>query len=57
MINKVNLAKHALYGDYGDYYSRFNSYYGANVHNSRAAKSAEDCGGIAKLKRIVPRVK
>ena len=59
MINKVNLAKHALYeyGDYGDYYSRYNSYYGANVQGSRAAKSAEDSGGIAKLKRIVPRVK
>ena len=59
VINKVNLAKHALYeyGDYGDYYSRYNSYYGANVQNSRAAKPAPDDGGIAKLKRIVPRVK
>src|SRR5258708_3228778 len=33
VINKVNLAKHALYeyGDYGDYYSRYNAYYGANA--------------------------
>jgi len=59
VINKVNLAKHALYeyGDYGDYYSRYNSYYGANVQGSRAAKVAADDSGIAKLKRIVPRAK
>src|SRR6185437_3180241 len=83
VINKVNLAKHALYeyGDYGDYYSRYNSYYGANP-NQRGASAdggsggaggrrerlqeepsrprraaAEDESGIAKLKRIVPRVK
>src|SRR5471032_2994640 len=66
VINKVNLAKHALYeyGDYGDYYSRYRGYYGANVtananaRSSRAAtKPADDGGGLAKLKRIVPRVK
>jgi Mrp family chromosome partitioning ATPase len=59
VINKVNLAKHALYeyGDYGDYYSRYNSYYGANAQGARAAKDAADDSGIAKLKRIVPRVK
>jgi succinoglycan biosynthesis transport protein ExoP len=83
VINKVNLAKHALYeyGDYGDYYSRYNSYYGANPNQrgggagggnggtgghrersqaepSRARRAAaEDESGIAKLKRIVPRVK
>ena len=85
VINKVNLAKHALYeyGDYGDYYSRYNSYYGANPgqrggpgampDNGPAAPSrresgdgttarprpvaSEDESGIAKLKRIVPRMK
>jgi hypothetical protein len=82
VINKVNLAKHALYeyGDYGDYYSRYNSYYGANPNQrggvgggngsagglrerpqaelSRPRRAAaEDESGIAKLKRIVPRVK
>jgi Mrp family chromosome partitioning ATPase len=82
VINKVNLAKHALYeyGDYGDYYSRYNSYYGANPNQRGAAgegnrsrggareqspaepsrtrrTTAEDESGIAKLKRIVPRVK
>lgn len=80
VINKVNLAKHALYeyGDYGDYYSRYNSYYGANPNQrggagggsaggrrdrpqdeaSRSRRAAaEDESGIAKLKRIVPRVK
>lgn len=80
VINKVNLAKHALYeyGDYGDYYSRYNAYYGANGNQRpvnaerpprrerdpvvggasahRAAASADE-SGIAKLKRIVPRVK
>jgi succinoglycan biosynthesis transport protein ExoP len=81
VINKVNLAKHALYeyGDYGDYYSRYNAYYGANAGQRgagterprrerepaaagaastprRPAASADE-SGIAKLKRIVPRVK
>ena len=81
VINKVNLAKHALYeyGDYGDYYSRYNAYYGANAgqrgsnterprrererdpaasdaSSRRSAESADE-SGIAKLKRIVPRVK
>ncbi|MCW5733934.1 MAG: polysaccharide biosynthesis tyrosine autokinase [Enhydrobacter sp.] len=79
VINKVNLAKHALYeyGDYGDYYSRYNAYYGGNAgqrgSNSdrplrerdlaannappRRPASSVDESGIAKLKRIVPRVK
>jgi len=80
VINKVNLAKHALYeyGDYGDYYSRYNAYYGANgaqrsanaerprrqrdpaaggASSSRRSTAAADESGIAKLKRIVPRVK
>jgi capsular exopolysaccharide synthesis family protein len=59
VINKVNLAKHALYeyGDYGDYYSRYNSYYGAKVQNAHVAKAAADDSGIAKLKRMVPRTK
>jgi hypothetical protein len=79
VINKVNLAKHALYeyGDYGDYYSRYNSYYGAapnprggsdgggadgrrarrQAESAQARRSAADESGIAKLKRIVPRVK
>jgi hypothetical protein len=78
VINKVNLAKHALYeyGDYGDYYSRYNSYYGANPNQGGVGggaggrreqpqagprrprpAAAEDESGIAKLKRIVPRVK
>jgi Mrp family chromosome partitioning ATPase len=51
VINKVNLAKHALYeyGDYGDYYSRYQGYYGV-------ANPAADAGGFDKLRRIVPRV-
>ncbi len=93
VINKVNLAKHALYeyGDYGDYYSRYNAYYGANAGQrsssggggsgagggterpsrrerdpatvgatstaSRRSAAMADESGIAKLKRIVPRVK
>ena len=79
VINKVNLAKHALYeyGDYGDYYSRYNAYYGANAGqrgsnteqprrerdpaasaaSSRGPDASADESGIAKLKRIVPRVK
>lgn len=79
VINKVNLAKHALYeyGDYGDYYSRYNAYYGANAGqrsttadrprrerepaasgaSARRPAASADESGIAKLKRIVPRVK
>jgi hypothetical protein len=77
VINKVNLAKHALYeyGDYGDYYSRYNAYYGANTSQRNAEprprrerepaatgaaarhSASSDESGIAKLKRIVPRVK
>lgn len=78
VINKVNLAKHALYeyGDYGDYYSRYNAYYGANANQRNAdarprrerepdpagtavrrSATSSDESGIAKLKRIVPRVK
>jgi capsular exopolysaccharide synthesis family protein len=79
VINKVNLAKHALYeyGDYGDYYSRYNAYYGASAGQRSAnterprserdpaasgasirhAAASGDESGIAKLKRIVPRVK
>jgi capsular exopolysaccharide synthesis family protein len=78
VINKVNLAKHALYeyGDYGDSYSRYNSYYGANPGGrspaaepratparqdesaaARPRRADEDESGIAKLKRIVPRVR
>lgn len=51
VINKVNLAKHALYeyGDYGDYYSRYQGYYGAGT-------PATADGGLDKLKRMVPRV-
>ena len=78
VINKVNLAKHALYeyGDYGDYYSRYNAYYGgtvaqrsnsdgprregdpaaSGVSSSRPSPSSADESGIAKLRRIVPRV-
>jgi len=59
VINKVNLAKHALYeyGDYGDYYSRYNAYYGAKAQTPQATQPAGDESGIARLKRIVPRVK
>ncbi len=55
VINKVNLAKHALYeyGDYGDYYSRYQGYYGAS---SAAAATTNAGGGLDKLRRIVPRV-
>ena len=45
VINKVNLAKHALYeyGDYGDYYSRYNAYYGVERTRVHApAKAAAD---------------
>jgi succinoglycan biosynthesis transport protein ExoP len=66
VINKVNLAKHALYeyGDYGDYYSRYHGYYG--VGGSRGASASGATGepraksepsGFAKLKRIVPGIK
>jgi capsular exopolysaccharide synthesis family protein len=64
VINKVNLAKHAMYeyGDYGDYYSRYRGYYGAAYGNggggpSRSAGAATESGGIAKLTRIVPKMK
>lgn len=59
VINKVNLAKHALYeyGDYGDYYSRYNAYYGAKAQKPQATQPAGDESGMARLKRIVPRVK
>ncbi|UYN93241.1 MAG: polysaccharide biosynthesis tyrosine autokinase [Enhydrobacter sp.] len=72
VINKVNLAKHAMYeyGDYGDYYSRYQGYYGASTAtspsggtgSSRTGGDAGEGGGIGgmsgldKLKRIVPRV-
>ncbi len=63
VINKVNLAKHALYeyGDYGDYYSRYHGYYG--VGGARGATAAgggsakSEPTGFAKLKRIVPGIK
>lgn len=61
VINKVNLAKHALYeyGDYGDYYSRYHGYYGVGGtrggSGGGAAKS--EPSGFAKLKRIVPGIK
>jgi capsular exopolysaccharide synthesis family protein len=66
VINKVNLAKHAMYeyGDYGDYYSRYRGYYGAAYGNgnggggpSRPAGAASESGSIAKLTRIVPKMK
>src|SRR5471032_1975720 len=82
VINKVNLAKHAMYeyGDYGDYYSRYRGYYGAaygnnassgggsgsgstrssgSVSGSGGASSggASESGGMAKLTRIVPKMK
>lgn len=57
VINKVNLAKHALYeyGDYGDYYSRYQGYYGASS-SSPASSAGSAGGGLDKLRRIVPRV-
>jgi len=63
VINKVNLAKHALYeyGDYGDYYSRYHGYYG--VGGSRGAASSggsaakTEPSGFAKLKRMMPGIK
>jgi capsular exopolysaccharide synthesis family protein len=65
VINKVNLAKHAMYeyGDYGDYYSRYRGYYGAAYGSGGARRSApsapggEETSGIAKLTRIVPKMK
>ena len=63
VINKVNLAKHAMYeyGDYGDYYSRYRGYYGAAYGGGTAggppADVARETSGIAKLTRIVPRMK
>jgi hypothetical protein len=39
------------------YYSRYNAYYGAKAQEDRERRRArEDNSGIAKLKRIVPRV-
>ncbi|MBS0219599.1 MAG: polysaccharide biosynthesis tyrosine autokinase [Proteobacteria bacterium] len=60
VINKVNLAKHAMYeyGDYGDYYSRYRGYYGAAYGGATpTAGAANETSGIAKLTRIVPRMK
>ncbi len=62
VINKVNLAKHAMYeyGDYGDYYSRYRGYYGAQYSGGArhaAASAAGETSGMAKLTRIVPRMK
>lgn len=79
VINKVNLAKHAMYeyGDYGDYYSRYRGYYGAAYGNNGpggvgggvgvggaggrppggAGGAAPEPGGMAKLTRIVPKMK
>src|SRR6201996_2432658 len=57
VINKVNLAKHALYeyGDYGDYYSRYNAYYGANAQRSanaeRARREREQAAEAAAARR------
>jgi len=63
VINKVNLAKHALYeyGDYGDYYSRYHGYYGVGGARGAAAaggaSAKSEPTGFAKLKRIVPGIK
>ncbi|MBS0546318.1 MAG: polysaccharide biosynthesis tyrosine autokinase [Proteobacteria bacterium] len=61
VINKVNLAKHALYeyGDYGDYYSRYHGYYGVGARGNSGGSSAakSEPSGFAKLKRIVPGIK
>lgn len=60
VINKVNLAKHALYeyGDYGDYYSRYHGYYGVGARgNSGGGAAKSEPSGFAKLKRIVPGIK
>ena len=64
VINKVNLAKHALYeyGDYGDYYSRYHGYYGVGSSSRNAASSGgssakTEPSGFAKLKRMMPGIK
>ncbi|SKA37252.1 capsular exopolysaccharide family [Enhydrobacter aerosaccus] len=65
VINKVNLAKHAMYeyGDYGDYYSRYRGYYGAAYGGGAGGGAppangpSSEAGGIAKLTRIVPKMK
>ncbi len=62
VINKVNLAKHALYeyGDYGDYYSRYHGYYGVGSTRAAAAGGAaakSEPGSFAKLRRMVPGIK
>ena len=63
VINKVNLAKHALYeyGDYGDYYSRYHGYYGVGGSRGTASSSSSSAkaepSGFAKLKRMVPGIK
>jgi capsular exopolysaccharide synthesis family protein len=63
VINKVNLAKHALYeyGDEGDYYSRYHGYYGVGGARGAAAaggaSAKSEPTGFAKLKRIVPGIK
>ncbi len=62
VINKVNLAKHALYeyGDYGDYYSRYHGYYGVGATRGAAAGSSSaksEPGSFAKLRRMVPGIK
>jgi succinoglycan biosynthesis transport protein ExoP len=64
VINKVNLAKHALYeyGDYGDYYSRYHGYYGVGGSRGASGSTGEpraksEPSGFAKLKRIVPGIK
>jgi capsular exopolysaccharide synthesis family protein len=65
VINKVNLAKHALYeyGDYGDYYSRYHGYYGVGGtrggggSGGGASTAKTEPGGFAKLKRMVPGIK
>ncbi len=65
VINKVNLAKHALYeyGDYGDYYSRYHGYYGVGGSRGTASSSSSSSSakaepsGFAKLKRMVPGIK
>jgi succinoglycan biosynthesis transport protein ExoP len=59
VINKVNLAKHALYeyGDYGDYYSRYHGYYGVGGTRGGGGAAKSEPSGFAKLKRIVPGIK
>ncbi len=63
VINKVNLAKHALYeyGDYGDYYSRYHGYYGVggsrNAGGTGGGAPKTEPSAFAKLKRIVPGIK